>query len=80
MLHIRKHKPPLNKQLESELFTLIIRNVKLVNSITSDAQRYHKNNTNQPKNLRLIFQDSIKSRAANLFLFSLVHDLFIFYL
>jgi hypothetical protein len=38
MLHIRKHKPSLNKQLESELFTLIIRNVKLVNSITSDAQ------------------------------------------
>ncbi len=42
LLHIRKHKPSLNKQLESELFTLIIRNVKLVNSITSDAQRYHK--------------------------------------
>ena len=42
MLHIRKQKPSLNKQLESELFTLIIRNVKLVNSITSDAQRYHK--------------------------------------
>ena len=38
----RKYKPTLNKQLESELFTLIIRNVKLVNSITSDAQRYHK--------------------------------------
>jgi hypothetical protein len=31
-----------HKQLEFELFTLIIRNVKLVNSITSDAQRYHK--------------------------------------
>ncbi len=41
MLHIRKHKPSLNKQLESELFTLIIRNVKLVNLITSDAQKYH---------------------------------------
>ena len=40
MLYIRKRKPSLNKQLESELFTLIIRNVKLVNSITSDAQRY----------------------------------------
>ena len=42
MLYIRKLKPSLNKQLESELFTLIIRNVKLVNSITSDTQRYHK--------------------------------------
>ena len=42
MLYIRKLKPSLNKQLEYELFTLIIRNVKLVNSITSDAQRYHK--------------------------------------
>ena len=43
MLYIRKFNPTLNKQLESELFTLIIRNVKLVNSITSDTQRYHKN-------------------------------------
>ena len=41
MLHIRKLKTSLNKQIESELFTLIIRNVKLANSITSDAQRYH---------------------------------------
>ena len=46
MLYIRKLKPSLNKQLESELFTLIIRNVKLVNSITSDAQRYHNKKTN----------------------------------
>jgi hypothetical protein len=29
ILHIRQLKPTLNKQLESELFTLIIRNVKL---------------------------------------------------
>jgi len=35
MLYIRKLKPSLNKQLESELFTLIIRNVKLINSATS---------------------------------------------
>ena len=41
--YMRKLKPSLNKQLESELFTLIIRNVKLINSITKDAQRYHKN-------------------------------------
>jgi hypothetical protein len=47
MLYIRKFNPTLNKQLESELFTLIIRNVKLVNSITSDTQRYHKNTHKQ---------------------------------
>ena len=29
MLSIRKHKPTINKQTEGELFTLIIRNVKL---------------------------------------------------
>jgi len=46
MLYIRKLKPSLNKQLESELFTLMIRNVKLVNSITSDAQRYNNKKTN----------------------------------
>ena len=40
MLYIRKLKPTLNKQLESELFTLIIRNVKLETSITRDAQKY----------------------------------------
>jgi hypothetical protein len=42
MLYIRKLKPTLNKQLESELFTLIIRNVKLDTSITRDAQKYLK--------------------------------------
>jgi len=31
VLYIRKLKPSLNKQQESEFFTLIIRNVKLVN-------------------------------------------------
>ena len=46
MLYIRELKPSLNKQLESELLTLIIRNVKLVNSITSDAQRYHNKKIN----------------------------------
>ena len=29
MLYIRKHKPTIKKQTEGELFTLIIRNVKL---------------------------------------------------
>jgi hypothetical protein len=33
----------LNKQLNSELFTLIIRNVQLENSITRDIQKYVKN-------------------------------------
>ena len=47
MLHILKFSPTLNKQLESELFTLIIRNVKLVNSVTNDTQRYHNNTHEQ---------------------------------
>ena len=51
MLYIRKLKPTLNKQVESELFTLIIRNVQLDNSITRDAQKYLNNNKKkqQPK-------------------------------
>ena len=44
MLYIRKLKPTLNKQVESELFTLIIRNVQLDNSITRDAQKYLNKN------------------------------------
>ena len=60
MLYIRKLKPSLNKQLESELFTLIIRNVKLVNSITSEAQRYHKKTNKQTsKNCFLILKKFI---------------------
>ena len=47
MLYIRKLKPKLNKQLESELFTLIIRNVRQENSITRDIQKYLKNNNNK---------------------------------
>ena len=39
MLYIRKLKPTLNKQIESELFTLIIRNVQLESSITRDFQK-----------------------------------------
>jgi hypothetical protein len=42
MLYIRKLKPTLNKQKESEIFTLIIRNVKMENSITRDIQKYLK--------------------------------------
>ena len=40
MLYIRKLKPSLNKQLETELFTLIIRNVHEENSITRYIQKY----------------------------------------
>ena len=43
MLYIRKFKPSLNIQTNSELFTLIIRNVKLNNSIESNRQHYVKN-------------------------------------
>ena len=42
MLYIRKLKPTINKQTESELFTLIIRNVKLESSLERDIQKYLK--------------------------------------
>ena len=47
MLYIRKLKPQLNKQIESELFTLIIRNVQLENSITRDFQKNLNKNKNK---------------------------------
>jgi hypothetical protein len=47
MLYIRKLKPTLNKQKESELFTLIIKNVKLETSITRDIQKYLKPKSKQ---------------------------------
>ena len=40
MLYIRKHKPTISKQTEGELFTLIIRNVKLDTSMERDVQKY----------------------------------------
>ena len=40
MLFIRKLNPLLNKQTNSELFTLIIRNIQQENSITPDFQKY----------------------------------------
>ena len=49
MLYIRKLKPSLNKQLESELFTLIIRNVQLENSITRDYFNNKQNYFNKSK-------------------------------
>ena len=42
MLFIRKLNPSLNKQTNSELFTLIIRNVQQETSITRDFQKYLK--------------------------------------
>ena len=44
MLYIRKLKPSLNTQENSELFTLKIRNAKLENSNTRDIEKYVKNN------------------------------------
>ena len=51
MLYIRKLKPTINKQTEGELFTLIIRNVKLDSSMERDIQKYLKkpNNKNSKK-------------------------------
>ena len=45
MLYIRKLKPSLNIQNESDLFTLIIRNTQQTNDLTSNIQKYLK-----PKN------------------------------
>ena len=47
MLYIRKLKPTINKQTEGELFTLIIRNVKLESSIERDIQKYLKKPNNK---------------------------------
>jgi predicted GIY-YIG superfamily endonuclease len=47
MLHIRKHRPTLNTQENSELFTLIIRNVQKANDITCDRQRYVNKKTSK---------------------------------
>ena len=48
MLYKRKLKPTLKNQVESELFTLIIRNVQLENSITRDVQKHLNNKKKQP--------------------------------
>ena len=47
MLHIRKQKSTLNARENSELFTLITRNVQLDNAITRDAEKYNKNHSKQ---------------------------------
>ena len=64
ILYIRKLKPALNKQLESELFTLIIISVQLINS---NQQPVVLKGTiaiepKQLQNIRQIFQDNKKAR------------------
>ena len=46
MLYIRKFKPSLNVQKDSQLFTFIIRNSKQVNDKTRDFQKYSKKKPN----------------------------------
>ena len=46
MLYIRKLNPSFNRQMNSELFSLIIRNVKQDDSITKDIQKYLKKASN----------------------------------
>ena len=46
MLQIRKYNPCLKRQMNSELFTLIIRNTQQESHITRDIQKYLK-----PKNI-----------------------------
>jgi len=45
MLYIRKLNPSLNRQMNSELFSFVIRNAKKDSDITRDIQKYLK-----PKN------------------------------
>ena len=49
MLYIRKIKPSPNKQEDSQLFTLVIRNQQLDKDITRDVERYVKKSKNQTK-------------------------------
>jgi hypothetical protein len=40
MLYIKKFNPSLNRQMNSDLFTLVIRNIQQNNSIMKDIQKY----------------------------------------
>ena len=42
MLYIRKLKPKLNTQIDSELFTLVIRNAKLETANERDIEKHIK--------------------------------------
>jgi hypothetical protein len=55
MLYIRKLNPSLNRQMNSELFTLIIRNLKTENSITKDIQKNLSNLKNLCFILKILF-------------------------
>jgi len=50
MLLIRKLNPSLNRQMNSELFTLIIRNTEQSSNITRDIQKYLKPKNKTDKN------------------------------
>ena len=60
MLYIRKLKPSLNTQENSELFILIIRNAQLKTSITRDIGKYVKP-TNRNQKFILIFLQTSKT-------------------
>ena len=49
MLYIRKLNPTLNRQMNSELFTFVIRNSKKDSDFTSDNQKYLNKNKNTRK-------------------------------
>ena len=50
MLYIRKLNPTLNRQMNSDLFTFVIRNSKNDSDFTSDIQKYlNKNKKNTRK-------------------------------
>ena len=49
MLYIRKLNPTLNRQMNSELFTFVIRNSKKDSDFTNDIQKYLNKNKNTKK-------------------------------
>ena len=49
MLYIRKLNPTLNRQMNSELFTFVIRNSKKDSDFTTDIQKYLNKNKNTRK-------------------------------
>ena len=49
MLYIRKLNPSLNRQMNSELFSFVIRNAIKDSDITKDIQKYLKSNKNEKR-------------------------------
>jgi hypothetical protein len=71
MLYIRKHKPTINKQTEGELFTLIIRNVKLETSMERDVQKYlNKKTKNKKQKFQKITPLQIKTLGSYFIIYS----------